>query len=95
MGGNVRILGRISDDTYGNELKINMQKNGIDISKLRIDSNEKSGVAFVWINEAGDNRIICSPAVNKKLSIEDIDNGLVDFEAGDILLATLESDLEL
>ena len=26
MGGNVRILGRISDDTYGNELKINMQK---------------------------------------------------------------------
>ena len=30
-----------------------------------------------------------------KLSIEDIDNGLVDFEAGDILLATLESDLEL
>lgn len=40
MGGNVRILGRISDDTYGNELKINMQKNGIDISKLRIDSNE-------------------------------------------------------
>ena len=95
MGGNVRILGRISDDTYGNELKINMQKNGIDISKLRIDSNEKSGVAFVWINEAGDNRIICSPAVNEKLSIEDIDNGLVDFEAGDILLATLESDLEL
>lgn len=95
MGGNVRILGRISDDTYGNELKINMQKNGIDISKLRIDSNEKSGVAFVWINEAGDNRIICSSAVNKKLSIEDIDNGLVDFEAGDILLATLESDLEL
>ena len=95
MGGNVRILGRISDDTYGNELKINMQKNGIDISKLRIDSNEKSGVAFVWINEAGYNRIICSPAVNKKLSMEDIDNGLVDFEAGDILLATLESDLEL
>ena len=77
---NVRILGRISDDTYGNELKINMQKNGIDISKLRIDSNEKSGVAFVWINEAGDNRIICSPAVNKKLSIEDIDNGLVDLK---------------
>ena len=107
MGGNVRILGRISDDTYGNELKINMQKNdwpknqwlpeevGTRSSKLRIDSNEKSGVAFVWINEAGDNRIICSPAVNKKLSIEDIDNGLVDFEAGDILLATLESDLEL
>ena len=27
--------------------------------------------------------------------MEDIDNGLVDFEAGDILLATLESDLEL
>lgn len=53
-GGKVRMLGRISEDPYGQELEENLRRSGVDVGLLIKDGTEKSGVAFVWVNEAGD-----------------------------------------
>lgn len=89
-GGKVRMLGRISDDSYGQELKENLCRGGVDVSLLTKDSTEKSGVAFVWVNESGDNQIICSPGVHLKNTVDDVKKGLQSMKAGDILLMTME-----
>ena len=51
MGGNVRILGRISDDTYGNELKINMQKNRMKNRELRLFGLMKLDIIELYVHQ--------------------------------------------
>ena len=89
-GGKVRMLGRIADDLYGYELRENLRQAGIDTDMLIEDKNEKSGVAFVWVNECGDNQIICSPGVHAKNTADDVKKGLETMKEGDILLMTME-----
>lgn len=89
-GGKVRMLGRIADDVYGHELRENLRQAGIDTDMLIVDKTAKSGVAFVWVNECGDNQIICSPGVNMRNTADDVRAGLEMMQKGDILLMTME-----
>lgn len=90
LGGKVRMLGRIADDLYGHELRENLRQAGIDTDMLIEDKAARSGVAFVWVNEHGDNQIICSPGVNAQNTAEDVKAGLETMKKGDILLMTME-----
>lgn len=90
LGGNVKILGRLSTDDYGKELEKNLLDSNVDIQYLTKDEKEKSGVAFVWVNESGENQIICSPAVNTKCSFDDYAKVLHNISPGDIVIITLE-----
>lgn len=94
-GGKVRMLGRIAADVYGHELKENLHQAGIDVTMLIEDRTAKSGVAFVWVDEKGNNQIICSPGVNANNTVSDIKKGLQKAEKGDILLATMEFPREI
>lgn len=92
LGGKVRMLGRIADDAYGHELKENLSQAGIDTDMLVEDKNAGSGVAFVWVNESGDNQIICSPGVNLRNTAEDVKSGLeISTAAGDTFIGALAS----
>lgn len=95
LGGNVKMLGRISTDEYGEKLEYNLKKAGINVDSLIKDEKAKSGVAFVWVNETGQNQIICSPAVNMKNRVEDFENSLEMLQQGDIVIITMEFPVEL
>lgn len=95
LGGNAIMLGRISTDEYGNKLEENLKKAGVNIDLLIRDEKEKSGVAFVWVNESGQNQIICSPAVNLKNCVEDFVERLHILQTGDIVIITMEFATEL
>ena len=90
LGGKVKMLGRIATDAYGQELEENLKRDGIDVSALIRDPSEKSGVAFVWVDEAGRNQIICSAGVNNKNRAEDMQKSLSEVKAGDIVMLTME-----
>lgn len=90
LGGKVKMLGKVSDDAYGLELQKHLVDAGIDIEFLHHDMTEKSGVAFVWFDEKGQNQIICSPGVHQTTTIADLEEGLNSLKDGDILLMTME-----
>lgn len=90
LGGNVKILGRLSTDDYGRKLEQNLFKSNVNIQHLIKDEKEKSGVAFVWVNELGENQIICSPAVNTRCCFDDYAKVLYNISPGDIVIITLE-----
>lgn len=90
MGGNVKMLGRISTDDYGRTLETGLKQEGIDVTSLKKDESTQSGVAFVWVNEKGQNQIICSPAVNSKSCYTDYEEELERLTSEDIVIITLE-----
>ena len=74
LGARVGIMGRIGDDGNGRAYIENYKANNVDISNLRIDANNPSGVASIWINSTtGENKIIIVPGANSAFCPQDVD----------------------
>ena len=54
------LIGRIADDDYAHQLIHSFQKDHIDTSQLMVDTDAKTGVAFVWVDMEGHNKCVCS-----------------------------------
>jgi ribokinase len=65
----VRMLGAVGADTYGEILKTNLSAHGVDVSGLTTSAAHKTGVALIIVDQpTGQNRIILSPEANHSLS---------------------------
>lgn len=69
LGKEVSMIGRLGTDAFGEQLLQNLKNEGVDtrwIERLELPS----GVAFISVDEAGQNRIIVAPGANKELRPE-------------------------
>ncbi|MFX1375032.1 MAG: ribokinase [Promethearchaeota archaeon] len=71
-GANTIFIGKFGMDVFGDQMKSQLTKEGIDLSHIIRDSKESSGVAFILIDEKGENMISVAPGANFKLSVEEI-----------------------
>ena len=92
LGGDVTILGCMGNDEFGKILQNNLQSNGVDCSLLKKIENNDTGIAFIMLNESGDNSIVVIPGANYDLTPTDIDEDI--FKNYEIVLAQLETPLE-
>ena len=72
LGGNVQIVGRIGNDTFGQELLENLNKNQVDTQTVR-KADEPTGTALITVNAKGQNTISVVPGANATLKKADID----------------------
>ena len=64
----VRMIGAVGDDQFGREFRDALQKDGIDVEGVKVVESDKTGVAFILVEDAtGENRIIVSPGANYKV----------------------------
>ena len=82
-GSNVFHAGCIGTD--GKMLKDILQKNGVDISYLKIVEG-KNGHAIIQVNKEGSNSIFLYPGSNEMVTKDFIDTVLNNFEKDDIIL---------
>ncbi|MFX1389886.1 MAG: ribokinase [Promethearchaeota archaeon] len=71
-GSNTFFIGKIGMDSFGDQMISKLALEGINIDYIIRDPQEKSGVAFILIDENGENMISVAPGANVKLSIQDI-----------------------
>jgi ribokinase len=86
LGAHVRFVGRVGADRLGLEA---LEREGVDLRSVRTDDGE-SGVALIFVDDAGENVIVVAPGANGRLAPEDVD---VDSGA-DAVLCQLEIPLE-
>jgi len=68
----VRMVGAVGDDIFGHDLLAGLRKDGVDITGVKIQTGEKTGVATIIVEEqTGENRILFSPNANYTLKPED------------------------
>lgn len=70
LGGSVKMLGAVGNDSLGQTLKKNLSNVGVDVSGIRVLENEITGQAFISIDDAGENSIIVIPGANGALTPE-------------------------
>lgn len=94
LGAQVRMLGRVGQDAFGNALLNTVQQNGVDTTFIRYDEKAATGVALITLDSAGQNTIVVAPGANMRVSPQDIEEAEAAFEGADLLLTQLECPLE-
>ena len=67
-GANTVFIGKIGMDSFGNQMVSQLVEEAIDMSHIIRDTEEASGVAFILIDNKGENMISVAPGANFKLS---------------------------
>jgi ribokinase len=78
-GAAVAMVARVGDDMFGQATIANFNSFGIDTSNVHITQGVSSGVAPIFVESSGQNRILVVKGANDCLTPADVDN------AGDLL----------
>ena len=93
-GSNVSMTARVGDDLFGEATIRNFESFGIDASRVLITKGVSSGVAPIFVDRDGQNRILVVKGANDRLTPADVDAAANVLETADILVMQLEIPLE-
>ncbi len=93
LGYPVRMIGRVGNDSFGSQLRAQLESAAVDCSALAV-SEGPSGVAVILVSRAGENSIVVAPGANAKVTPDDIDRNIELIRSAGIVLAQLEIPLE-
>ncbi|MDF2533202.1 MAG: rbsK [Clostridia bacterium] len=94
FGAKTSFIGAIGDDEDGKTILESMKSEGIYINGIKIHENEKTGMAWITVDQKGENSIVVISGANGAVSKEDIDDNEALFREADIVLLQLEIPVE-
>ena len=89
-GADVFMVARVGDDLFGPATVANFQKLGIDATHVRQLKGVSSGVAPIFVESSGQNRIIVVKGANDKLTPADIDEAADTLKTADCIVLQFE-----
>ncbi len=93
-GARVSMVARVGDDLFGPATIANFAARGIDTEHVRVTPGVSSGVAPIFVDRSGENRILVVKGANDHLLPADIDAAAAMLRAADCLVLQLEIPLE-
>lgn len=91
LGADVSIVTALGDDENGQTYLDHYQEENINTDHVRVVEENHSGVAAIWVESDGDNRIVISPGANDDLTPEFVDESLNKLSDTNIILSQLEN----
>jgi ribokinase len=89
-GANVGMVAKVGSDLFGPATIKNFESLGIDASHVRIAEGVSSGVAPIFVEPNGQNRIIVVKGANDMLSPEDVDAAAPLLRTADTIVMQFE-----
>jgi ribokinase len=93
-GAKVSMVARVGDDLFGGAYIDNFKKQGIDTTYVLVTPGVSTGVAPIFVDSAGQNRILVVKGANDRLLPADVDNAAGLLRSADIIVLQLEIPLE-
>jgi ribokinase len=93
-GGRVSLVARVGDDAFGTQAITGFEREGIETTHVMRDPAAPSGVALIFVDEAGENSIGVASGANARLSPADAEAASDVIARASILLMQLETPLE-
>lgn len=93
-GADVAMVARVGDDLFGPATMNDLRRTGIDTERVTTTPGTSSGVAPIFVDSSGQNRILVVKGANDLLSPRDIDAAADLIERADIVILQFEIPLE-
>ncbi len=94
FGADVSLFGKVGDDPFGTRLLDTLRESGVDVSAVEVEPGTPSGLASVWVDEAGDNAIALGAGANGRVDPPYVERHLDRIAGADVLLLQLEIPFE-
>jgi ribokinase len=95
LGGNVSFICKTGNDIFGRQAIELLQRENIDTTFVVSDSKNPSGLAFIIVDEKGENCVVVASGANATFSKADIQKAIGEIENSAIILMQLETPIEL
>jgi ribokinase len=93
-GAEVAMIARVGDDLFGSAYIDNFKAQGIDTSHVTVTRGVSTGVAPIFVDSAGQNRILVVKGANDRVSPADVDAAGDLLRRADFIVLQLEIPLE-
>jgi ribokinase len=93
-GANTTFIAKIGKDGFGDQMVARFSGEGINTTHIIRDSQEASGVAFILIDENGENMISVAPGANARLSKTDIEKASDVIKNASVIVVQMEIPIE-
>jgi ribokinase len=93
LGYPVRLIGRLGNDAFGTQLRMDLNSLGVDIAGVAT-SEGPSGVAVTVVPQQGEKCIVVTPGANAKVTPLDLEGNIEIIRRAGIVLTQLEIPLE-
>lgn len=91
LGADVTMVTALGDDENGENYLNHYRSENIATDYVRVVKENHSGVAAIWVEPDGNNRIVISSGANEDLTPEFIDESFDDLSDTNIVLSQLEN----
>jgi ribokinase len=92
-GAEVHFVARVGNDSYGREGMDRLRGERVNTDRVVYDQQASTGVAFIVVDERGENSIVVAGGANAHLVPSDIEAAGDAFDGAGVLLVQLESPL--
>lgn len=89
LNKSVSLTAAVGNDSFGNYLVAELERQGVDTSRICVKKGVVTGVSFVLINDTGERTCICTRGNNRELTIDDFDFDLLHSGARHLNLSSL------
>ncbi len=89
MGAKVYMVNTLGDDVFGDTTLNNFKEQGIDTTYVARVSGA-SGVAPIWVEPNGTNRIICVPGANNTMTAAQAESAISALSKAKVVIGQLE-----
>jgi ribokinase len=89
-----RMVGRVGYDVFADHLKASLAAAGVDVSAVHATRSQPTGVALIWVDQAGQNSIVVASGANHALAASEINGCRQSFHGASLALFQLETPLD-
>jgi ribokinase len=90
MGARVAMVGRVGVDANGEVLRSALAADGIDAAQVDALAAAHTGVAMIWVEDSGQNRIALASGANGLLDAAGVERAAALIDAATMLIVQLE-----
>jgi ribokinase len=94
LGVKTYMVGAVGDDVFGQSAIKNFVDQGVDTQYLETVPGS-SGVAPIWVDGGGDNRIIVVPGANAKVTVAQVENAINSIKDLKVVVGQFEIPVEV
>ena len=93
LGGDVRMIGKVGDDGFGQRLLNQLKADKVNTDYIQVEEGP-SGVAVITVDKNAENSIVVSPGANFKLTESDIDKCIDAIKESNVVVIQLETPID-
>ena len=94
LGLDTHVIGMVGDDMQGNFVRQSLTEKGVNIDKVKVSSEYRTGCAAINVDPNGDNTLVYAPGANHHIAVEQLEECRSLIESAEVFVTQNEVNID-